>query len=198
MTRRHLLTDTAGATIVEFALVAPMFLVLLFGLLDVGQMVYGKAVLTGAVQRAARDSALETRDTSAADTMVFNRIRSVLPGITRSDMISTRTSYAEFTDVGRAEQWNDANGSGICDNNETYIDENRSGQWDADVGRKNDEGTANDVVVYTVEVDFKPLFKVPLLPQLWSDRHLSARTVIKNQPFGNQMAYGSATGSCAA
>ncbi|MCY1671183.1 pilus assembly protein [Novosphingobium sp. SL115] len=194
---RRIVANANGATVVEFALVAPMFLVFLFSLLDVGQMVYGKAILTGAVQRAARASALETRDTSAADTMVFNTVKGILPGLTRDKMITSRISYSEFSDVGRPEQWNDANGSGTCDGNETYVDENRSGQWDADIGRQDDQGSANDVVVYSVEAHFSPLFKVPFLPQQWSERTLSARTVIKNQPFGNQVGYGSTTGSCA-
>lgn len=191
-----LATDRRGATIVEFALVAPMFLVLLFGLLDAGQMIYAKSILTGAVQRAGRDAALEMRDTAQIDTKVFNLVHGVLPGITRNDMTATRTSYSDYSDVGRPEAWNDANGNGICDNNETYVDENRSGQWEADVGRTGSAGTANDVVVYAVEVRFRPLFEVPLLPAFWGERTLSARTMIRNQPFGNQADYGSTTGSC--
>ncbi|WP_298283391.1 TadE family protein [Novosphingobium sp.] len=193
MTRHTLMENREGATVVEFAIVLPLFMVFLIGILDVGQMVYGKSVLTGAVHRAARASATETRNIALADASVFRAIQPVLPGV---KIESTRTSYFDFADVGRPEKWNDANGNSRCDNNEVYTDENRNGQWDEDVGRVGDEGNANDVVVYQVIARFDPVFKVPFAPERWSKRSLSATAVVKNQPFGNQTDYGSTAGSC--
>jgi len=193
MTARAFLHDREGATVVEFAIVLPMFMLLLLSILDIGQMVYGKSVLTGAVHRAARASATETRNITQADATVLAAIKPVLPGVT---IKSDRTSYYDFTDVGRPEKWNDGNGNSRCDNNELYTDENRNGQWDEDVGRQGDAGNANDVVVYRVTASFKPVFKVPFTPERWSDRTLSATAVVKNQPFGNQTDYGSTAGSC--
>lgn len=190
---RQLLADQEGATIVEFAIVVPLFLMLLFGIMDVGQMVYGKSVLTGAVHRAARSASLETRNTNEADASVLDAIRPVLPGVT---IKTSRTSYYDFADVGRAEKWNDKNANAVCDAGETYTDENRNGQWDQDVGQKDSAGSANDVVVYKVTATFKPVFQVPLLPKLWGERTLAATAVTKNQPFGNQTSYGATVGSC--
>jgi Flp pilus assembly protein TadG len=193
MKARRILADRDGATIVEFAIVVPLFLMLLFGIMDLGQMVYGKSVLTGAVHRAARDSSLETRNTNEADAMVLDAIRPVLPGV---EITTSRTSYYDFADVGRAEKWNDRNANAICDAGETYTDENRNGQWDQDVGERNSSGSANDVVVYKVTATFEPLFEVPMLPQLWGERTLTATAITKNQPFGNQNSYGASAGSC--
>lgn len=193
MIARRLITDREGATIVEFAIVVPLFLMLLFGIMDVGQMVYGKSVLTGAVHRAARSASLETRNTNEADASVLDAIRPVLPGVT---IKTSRTSYYDFADVGRAEKWNDTNANAACDAGETYTDENRNGQWDQDVGQKDSAGSANDVVVYKVTATFKPVFQVPLLPKLWGERTLAATAVTKNQPFGNQTSYGATAGSC--
>lgn len=190
---RRLHADRTGATIIEFALVAPMFMVLLLGVMDIGQMVYGRAVLGGAVHAAARSSALETRDTAAADAMVLGMIRPVLPGVT---IAATRRSYYDFSDIGRAEKWNDANANGGCDTGETYTDENRNGTWDADIGATG-AGGANDVVIYTVVASYTPTFKVPLLPELWTRRSLTATAVTKNQPFAAQNGYGSSAGTCA-
>lgn len=193
MIRRLLRDDTQGATIIEFAIVVPLFLTLLLGIMDIGQMVYGKSVLAGAVRRAARDSALETRSTTEADAMVLDAIRPVLPGVT---ITTSRTSYFDFTDIGRPEKWNDANTSGTCDDGEAYTDENRNGHWDDDVGQAGSDGSANDVVVYTVNASFAPVFKIPFLPSRWSDRTLTATAVTKNQPFGVQAGYGSSAGTC--
>lgn len=193
MILRQLAKNRDGATIVEFAIVLPLFMVFLLGLMDIGQMVYGKSVLTGAVHRAARASATETRNTALADESVLKAIRPVLPGVTIS---TSRTSYFDFADIGRAEKWNDANANSRCDNNEVYTDENRNGQWDEDVGKTNDEGNASDVVIYRVNASFDPVFKVPFAPERWSKRTLTATAVVKNQPFGVQTDYGSTAGSC--
>ncbi|MBA4353433.1 MAG: pilus assembly protein TadE [Novosphingobium sp.] len=194
MMRRLIVDDTQGATIIEFAIVLPLFMTLLIGIMDIGQMVYGKSVLSGAVRRAARDSALETRSTTEADAIVLDAVRRVLPGVT---IATSRTSYFDFTDIGRPEKWNDADTNGTCNNGEAFTDENRNGQWDEDVGQADSEGSANDVVVYKVTASFTPVFKVPFLPQRWSDRTLTATAVTKNQPFGVQAGYGSSAGTCA-
>lgn len=190
---RALRTDRRGVSATEFALIAPVFLTLLLGILDVGQMGYGNALLNGAVQKAARDSALETVNTDLADEIVKQIVSPVLPNATYS---STRTSYYDFTDIGRPERWNDANNNGTCDNNEGYIDENENSVWDADIG-VDGNGGANDVVVYSVTATYEPVFKVPFLPERWRTRSVTGSAVKKNQPFADQREYGTGAGVCA-
>lgn len=181
-----------GATIMEFGLIAPVFMMLLLGLFDLGQMGYTKAVLTGAANEAARLSSLETGDTAAADAKVTSIVRDVAPSAT---VVASRVSYYDFNDVGRAETWNDQDNNGTCNNGETYSDENGNEQWDADVGISGNGG-ASDVVLYNVVVSYDPLFPNPFLAGGSSKRTLSASAVKKNQPFADQDAPGSAAGSC--
>lgn len=191
---KHLLIlrDIRGVAALEFALVAPVFLVLLMGMLNVGQVAYGTAVLNGAVQKAARDSALEGANTEQADAIVEELVSPVLPG---ASFTSSRTNYYDFVDIGRAERFNDQNNNGTCDNAETYIDENRSGQWDPEVGRSGNGG-ASDVVVYTMEVEFQPVFRIPFMPDQWRRKVLTASAIKKNQPFADQEEYGASSGTC--
>jgi Flp pilus assembly pilin Flp len=184
--------DSRGAAAVEFALVAPVFFTLLATIFDLGQMVYGKALLSGAVQQAARDSSLETANTATADSLVAGMVRQILPDAT---VTGTRTSYYDFTDIGRPERWNDTNNDATCDNREAYVDENRNGAWDRDVGVRSNGG-AGDVVIYSVTVDYKPLFRVPFAPGSWNRATLRAAAVRKNQPFAKQTGYGSGAGTC--
>ena len=184
--------DAAGVTIVEFALVAPVFLLMLMGMLDAAQMVYGKSLLNGAVEAAARSSSLEAGDTSAADALVNARIKSVLPGVT---VTSERVSYFDFADIGRAEQWNDADANGACNDGEAYTDENGSGNWDREIGVSGNGG-ANDVVIYTVTARYAPVFKIPYMPAMWNERVLTSTAVRKNQPYATQEAYSSTAGTC--
>lgn len=185
--------NASGVTTVEFAIVAPVFLLLVTGMMDLGHLVYAKSILDGAVQAAARSSSLETADTTAADAMVLTRISPVMPGVS---VTSTRQSYYDFSDIGRPEIWNDANANGTCDNNESYTDENNNGQWDSDVGADGNGG-ADDVVLYTVQARFSLLFGGGLLPPNWGHQTLTSTAVRKNQPFANQAAEGSSAGTCA-
>jgi Flp pilus assembly pilin Flp len=190
--RRSIVSNQRGVTAVEFALIAPTFLILLLGMLDIGQMVYAQSVLNGAVQLAAREASLENGDTAAADAMVLSHVDGIMPGVT---LESTRRSYYDFADIERAERWNDADGNGRCDDGEAYTDENDNGQWDADIGRSGNGG-ASDAVIYTVRARYDSLFRTPFTPAAWATRTLVSSVIRKNQPFASQAAYSSDAGTC--
>ncbi len=176
----------------EFGLIAGVFVSLLLGLFDMGQAAYTRAILDGAVEEAARTSALETGDIDAADDRIEEMIDFVAPGAV---VVSQRRSYFDFADVERAEAWNDADGSGVCDNNESYTDENGNGVWDEDIGADGNGG-AGDVVIYTVTVTYEPLFPNPFWSGGPTNRVMTASAVKKNQPFADQARYGSTAGVC--
>ncbi|KHK92036.1 pilus assembly protein TadE [Novosphingobium malaysiense] len=188
----HFRDDSRGVTIIEFAMAAPVLIVLLLGIFDLSHMAYVSAALHGAVQRAARDSAIESADTATQDAYIEKLVRQAAPGAT---VTTQRKSYYDFADIERPEAWNDKNNNGVCDNSESYTDENKNGQWDADVG-KSGNGGANDVVVYTVTVTYEPMFPIPGLYGSSDKRTLSASAVRKNQPFALQGSRGSAAGTC--
>ncbi len=181
-----------GTSVMEFGLIAPVFFALLFGMFDVSHMIYARSVFVGAVEQAARTAALETGDTEELDAMVQAALNPVIPGV---KLESKRESYFDFNDINRPERFNDQNGNETCDNNEQYFDENRSGDWNANIGLEGNGG-ANDVIVYTATVTYEPLFKIPFLPETWNKRSMTTRTVKKNQPFGNQVEYATTPGIC--
>lgn len=189
---RRLRRDRDGVSAIEFTLIAPVFLMLIMGIFDVGQMGYGLSVLNGAVQKAARDSSLETSNTEAADNLVKKQVKGIFPGAT---FHSTRTSYYDFVDIGRAERWNDANNDGDCNNHESYVDENGNGRWDEEIGVQGNGG-ASDVVIYRFTVTYKTTFAIPFMPNQWNQRNLTATAIRKNQPFATQDGYGSTAGTC--
>jgi hypothetical protein len=119
-------------------------------------------------------------------------VQKIAPG---AKVTTSRVSYYDFADIGRAEAWNDRNGNGTCDHNESYTDENGNGQWDADIGVSGNGG-ADDVVMYTVTVQYDRLFKMPLTPGE-TTRTITATAVRKNQPYANQDGYGHEAGTCA-
>lgn len=177
--------DDRGATLPEFAIILPTFLLLLFGIFDVGQGVYVQSVLQGAVQDAGRDAGLESGSNQVAsiDQYVKNQMGPV--AITDPVYTIKRENYYTFSDVGRPEDFTDKNHNDEYDPDECFTDENGNNTWDEDVG-KSGLGGANDVVLYTVEVSYDRIF--PLWKMVGQDQRtqVSAATILRNQPFGAQ------------
>ena len=188
MTRRALARigcDESGITIVEFAIVAPVMLLMLFGFFDLAHTAYARSVLQGAMQMAARNSTLESGLTSqtAIDNYVKNQVKSVVGSA--ATFSSTRLSYADFSSVGTPERYNDTNGNGVWNTGECFEDVNGNGQWDADLG-KSGQGGAQDAVLYTMTVTYTRLFPLSTMIGWSANQSISASTVLRNQPYGAQ------------
>jgi Flp pilus assembly protein TadG len=57
--RQTLLRDERGTTVVDFALVAPLIVLITFGLFEVGRLYFTQTLLLDAVQNAARTAVVE-------------------------------------------------------------------------------------------------------------------------------------------
>jgi Flp pilus assembly protein TadG len=189
---RTLASTDDGAAIVEFALIAPVMLMTLMGLFDLGHGVYTRAMLLGAIEKAARDSTIETATTGALDAKVTEVVQSMQPGATLS---FTRKSYASFSDVSVPEDWTDSNGNSTCDAGEPFEDANGNGVWDTDRGI-NGLGGARDAVLYRVTVQYPRLFPVyKFIPGQSNTMTLQAISILRNQPYALQGTV-TATGNC--
>ena len=179
--------DARGATLPEFGFVLPIFLLLLFGIFDVGQQIYVQSVLQGAIQDAARDSGLESGadQMSAIDQIVKDQMKPV--AITNPSYTIKRENYSNFNDVGQPEDFVDKNHNDQYDEGECFTDENGNGIWDDDLG-KNGLGGANDVVLYIITLSYDRIF--PLWRMLGQSQRttIEASTTLRNQPFGKQAA----------
>lgn len=184
---RPLLRDEAGVTIVEFAMVAPVLLTLIFGILDLGHGLYMQSVLQGAVQHAGRDAGLESGRTAQAeiDAHVTESVQAVMPFVEDDDVKITRSNYAAFSDVGVPEDFDDTNGNDLYDESECFTDRNGNAQWDSDVGSEG-LGGADDIVYYQVTVEYDRLFPLWSMIGLPQQGEAQATTVMRNQPFGEQ------------
>ena len=122
----RLIRNQSGASAVEFALVVPVLMTMLFGLFDLGHNMYTAQMLQGAIQKAARDSTIEGAATTSAqlDGFVTKAVRAIAPGAT---LTFNRKSYSSFTSVSRPEDYNDQNTNGTCDNGEAFEDANKNG-----------------------------------------------------------------------
>lgn len=190
---RALLRDATGATVVEFALVAPVLITVLMAMFDMGYNMWAVTMLQGSLQQAARASTLESAGggTTSIDGIITHRVKQLIPDAT---IAFSRKSYTNFGDVGRAEDYTDSDKNGTCDHGEPYEDANGNGGWDSDRGALG-VGGARDAVLYSVSVSYPralPLLSAIGLPKTVT---ANARTVLRNQPFKLQ-AVSTTVGNC--
>lgn len=178
--------DQEGVTLVEFAIVAPVLMIMIMGIFDMAHTQYTSALMNGAMQKAGRDLTLQngTTNQSAIDASVTSQIKLVVPQDAEIELV--KLSHTEFEDIGEEEEYTDDNGDGICNNNEPFIDYNNNGQWDSNRGEIG-IGGAKDAVLYTVNVNYDRLFPMAGLAGLPEKVQLSASTVLRNQPFAEQV-----------
>jgi Flp pilus assembly pilin Flp len=181
---RALPADTSGATLVEFALISPVLMLLLLGMFDMGYNYYVQSQLHGAVLRAARDSGIEGAEgrRAAIDDRVIEAVRDIVP---HAKIEFGRTAYAKFADVEQPEDYTDINNNNVCDDGEPYEDANGNGQWDEDRGAAG-MGGARDVILYAVTITYRRPFGISRFIGLPEDFSTTATTVLRNQPWAAQ------------
>lgn len=149
---RTLRKSESGIAITEFALVSPIFLMLLMGIFDMGYSMYIQSALQGAVQEGARKASLENTLWSDIERRVNAQVRQVIPQSDPTTIISftlDQTAYQEYSDVAMPEifedkernahtngqydppeSYTDANGNHRYDVGENFTDANSNGRWD--------------------------------------------------------------------
>lgn len=173
-----------GVAAVEFALVAPTLALVLMGLFDLGYTVYANTMLQGAMQRAARAATVEGAASllTKIDKKVEAEVKRVVPD---AQFIFTRKAYVNFSDVGVAEDFTDANDNGVCDDAEAFEDANGNGTWDQDRGAVG-LGGARDAVLYSVSMTYTRKFPMASLLGMSEKVTNRAVTVLRNQPYDLQ------------
>lgn len=184
MQNRSLRRDASGVSAVEFGLTAPILFLVMFGSLQVAQSYYVRTVLTGSINAAARKSSLQSGPANAAtlDALVAQSILYVMP---TASVTFTRKNYANFSSVGKPEDFTDTNGNGSYDSTECFVDMNGNGVWDADMGA-NGLGGAEDVVAYTVTVTYRQWFGFAKMFGLPEYQTVPQTTILMNQPYATQ------------
>lgn len=173
-----------GIAALEFALVAPVFLMMLFGFMEFALIMTVNVLLDNAVSDAAR----------------YGLTGFALSGVSREqailDIIEDRTGimldpnqleistlvYQSFDQIGVEEPYVDDNGNGEFDEGETYDDVNGNGNWDPDMGA-NGAGGAGDVVVYTITYNWPLLTPVAGYIAEGGSIPLSSTMVVRNEPY---------------
>ena len=179
---KRLPSDSEGATVIEFALLAPVLLLTLLGLFDIGYNTYTSSILQGAIAKAARGSSIEGSRPATLDARVEDAVHDIAPNAV---VTFERKAYSSFSDVGRPEDFSDLNGNGACDAGEPFEDVNGNKRWDADRAKAGGGG-ARDAVLYTVSVSYHRAFPIAKFIGVSDMHEMQSATVLRNQPWDEQ------------
>ncbi len=179
---KNLARDSDGVTAVEFALIAPVFVLILMGIIEFSLVMFVSSVMEGATSASGRYG--KTGYTAVGSTRQEQIIAAVAArsaGLLDATKITINTTvYPSFDSIDQEEPYIDSNHNGTHDIGETYTDVNGNAVWDS-FGVAG-LGNANDVVVYTVSYPW--VINTPIIANfLGSTIIISSRTVVKNEPY---------------
>jgi len=171
--------DQRGVTVIEFAIVAPVLLLLIVGGLELGHMKYVQTIFVGQVQKAGRDMSLESSASALNQASVMANVTKYISGVAYGAKVTYSVqSFHDYRNVAkRAEEFVDCNANGV---------------WDSD-GAVSGRGGAKDVVLLTVNLSY-PRMAMGRFFGGGDTINLQSSTVLRNQPSTSQSV--PATGTC--
>ncbi len=186
---KRLRKDKRGITILEFALISPLFMMILMGILELGYMTYFRSLMNGVMEDAARRSAVGGVTSSQTDTFIRSHIAVLMPAGKRDDTQALqieKKSFNNFSNVNQPERiTSDTIPVGSYNSTDCYEDANLNGHYDV-AGGASGVGGADDIVFYTVTAQFPHLFPVANLFDTDPNLSIEVNTIIRNQPFSQQ------------
>lgn len=184
-TLSSLIRRVDGVSAIEFALIAPTLLLLLFGIIEFSLIMMVQSVMEGATAAASR---LGKTGYSANG---LTREQTILQAITtRAGSLIAPASltiqskfYKQFDQINDPEPYTDSNHNGYYDAGEPFTDINGNAVWDADMGTSG-YGSAGDVVVYTVSYPW--IILTPVMGDIIGTHGvftITTHAVVKNEPY---------------
>ncbi len=182
--RFGLIRDERGVTAVEFAMLAPVMILLITGSIEAGHYMMVKTALEGAVATASRESIANlVLDEDTRDGRMRARIKHLMSPYQTAPghQISIETKvYREIGD-SYPEAYEDLNDNGVYDEGEPFDDRNRNGVRDMNVPVEGRLGDVGDVIRYRVVYPTAPYFS--LLTPIFGERiDLTTNIVSRNEP----------------
>lgn len=212
---RRFVRQSEGATIIEFALIFPIVLMITFGIMEISLCMASLVTLEGGLKEASRYG-ITSQSTAPPDINKVptafkvgndNRLMTIgyILNINTLDLIDLNTAtittavYSSFSAVKDGEPFTDLNSNGVYDGpgspgvpaaGEPYSDMNCNGSRDGAGASGAGVGAAGNIVVYTVNYNWKIL--TPIIGQ-WLGKPdpqnagrymipMGASIVVKNEP----------------
>lgn len=193
---RAFLQDSMGATAVELALIAPVLILFLIGVIELSVAMFINTVVEGSLKDASRLGLTGQIQKGSSNTQalvdMLNEASLGLLDLTTDDV--SILVYENFAQVGQGEEYTDLDGNGewtpgpythsdgtVYPGGEPWIEVNGNGVYDEDFGVAG-MGAQGDIVLYTVTYSWNFL-SGQLIPILDGLIPMRASIVIRNEPF---------------
>jgi Flp pilus assembly protein TadG len=185
-TLRRAWREEKGVTAIEFAVVAPVLMLLVFGIIEFAMIMVVYSTMEGATAISSRLGKTGFTGTG------LTRQQTILNAITArasslvdpSRLTVTSKFYKQYDQINDPEPFIDTNGNGLRDAGESFTDINGNAQWDADMASSG-YGSAGDVVVYTVSYPWALM--TPMISSLIGGSNgtftITTHAVVKNEPY---------------
>lgn len=181
---RRITDDRQGSAAVEFGIIAPLFILMIVGIAEVGTTLFVGALMEGAVRDASRYG-ITGQDGASRPQIIRDIIADRTIGLVDINVAAISTQvYDSFDSIGSQEPYtDDSPANGTYDTGEAFVDINMNGSWDADQGRAS-VGEPGEIVLYTIDYDL-PLLTGYLANHLGSGGNigLTASIAVLNEPF---------------
>lgn len=175
--------DDQGSMTTELALVLPVFLMMLVGIIETGMLLFTNSALENAILRSSRFGVLGAEGdngVSRTDKILAIIEEQTFGRVNMNSLEMQTLVYDSFADINQEEPYEDSDGSGDYTVGENYSDINGNGQWDADMGVAG-PGGAGDIVLYKVSYHFQTL--TSFLDPLFKNINLTATVAVRNEPY---------------
>ena len=196
---RRLYRCRRGSAAIEMALVAPVLITALIGILEIAMIIFVNVLLESGLREAARFglTGQQVAGVSREDQIV-NIVSDRLLGLAEigSANVSVKV-YPSFSEIGDSEELtNDVNGNGQydADDGDTYNDSNGNGVWDADIGVPG-AGAPGAIVLYQINTTWDLM--TPFFGMFVGENGsvpISASIAVRNEPFNTVSGPGSPPG----
>ncbi len=180
---KRLLVKKDGAAAVEFALIAPVFFLLMMAIVEVGLIMFAESMLEGALAHGARIS--KTGFTiGERQAYIKSEVVKLSGAILDPDQLVVEAlNYDTHANINQPEPCITA----LCEGgaaNIDYRDVNGNNQWDEDQGTAG-PGIRNRIVLYKATYTW-PIF-TPVMANLFGnangDYEFSSTTIVKNEDY---------------
>ena len=174
-----------GVSALEFALVAPAFILVLAGIIEIAMVMFVSVLAEGGIREAARYGITgQDPDGMTREERLVQIIQRHTHGLiaVSADNVTFKV-YGDYTYIGSEEPYVDANGNAQYDDGEDFTDWNDNGQWDSDTG-VDGSGGSGDIVLYEVLYTYE--FMTPIFSVFGGEDgalDLTASVAVRNEPY---------------
>tara|TARA_A100000171_G_C2125135_1_gene143046 strand:- start:1320 stop:1898 length:579 start_codon:yes stop_codon:yes gene_type:complete len=181
------LKSEKGASAIEFAFLAPIFLMMIVAMMELGIMMVIQNSLDAAAREASRLGITGSGTLNAAEReeairdRVIEVVQNLSGGIAKPEnIVISISAYDELENLAQPEPFEDGNDNDLYDVGEVYTDVNGNGSYDEDQGLSDSFGLSGQAVDYRITYNWDSIVSLMGIAETVT---LEGRVAVMNEEF---------------